>query len=267
MGAIWEAVLFDLDGTLLDIDMDRFLPEYIGGMAEALASHTDPEQFPLWVQAATGAVLLDTEPGRTNEQVFWEAFAGQSGLEPAAVAPAIDKYYAEKFPALAPLGRPMEGARRAVEAARANARRVILATNPLFPAAATYERLRWAGFAPEEMDFITTYENSSSCKPRAEYYEEILERFGITSPGRVLMIGNDRVLDLAAAAAGLKTFHFVNPDTADGASAAGPAGQAERLWLEAAGIDQSQYMYEPDFRGRLDEAAAVISGRKTRPDI
>ena len=83
--------------------------------------------------------------------------------------------------------------------------RAILATNPLFPAAATLSRIRWAGMEPEDFEWVTTYENSSYCKPNPQYYQEILERTGL-KPEECLMVGNDAVEDTAALAIGIPVF-------------------------------------------------------------
>ena len=52
--------------------------------------------------------------------------------------------------------------------------RVILATNPIFPAIATQNRICWAGLEPEDFELYTTYENSCHCKPNLDYYRDIL---------------------------------------------------------------------------------------------
>ena len=83
--------------------------------------------------------------------------------------------------------------------------RVALATNPLFPAIATHSRVRWAGLQPEDFDHITTYENSSFCKPNPLYYREILDRLGLRAE-ECVMVGNDALEDVAAAKLGLPVF-------------------------------------------------------------
>jgi FMN phosphatase YigB (HAD superfamily) len=83
--------------------------------------------------------------------------------------------------------------------------RLILATNPLFPAMATHRRVRWAGLKPENFEWITTYENSRFAKPNPEYYREILNRFDL-HPEDCLMIGNDVDEDMIAQSLGMKVF-------------------------------------------------------------
>ena len=81
----------------------------------------------------------------------------------------------------------------------------MLATNPFFPAIATHKRVRWAGLEPEEFAFITTYENSSYCKPNLEYFRQLLDALGL-QPEECVMVGNDALEDTAAAQLGIPVF-------------------------------------------------------------
>lgn len=83
--------------------------------------------------------------------------------------------------------------------------RVVLATNPLFPAIATQTRIGWAGLTPEDFELYTTYENSGFCKPNPEYYKEILGKLQL-SPEECVMIGNDVSEDMIAKDLGMKVF-------------------------------------------------------------
>ena len=83
--------------------------------------------------------------------------------------------------------------------------RVVLATNPLFPAIATQNRIRWAGLLPEDFEYITTYENSHYCKPNPDYYREILAQLHL-QPEECLMVGNDVGEDMITQQLGMKVF-------------------------------------------------------------
>lgn len=82
---------------------------------------------------------------------------------------------------------------------------MIAATNPIFPKPATYKRLEWAGLNPEDFEYITVYDNSSSCKPNLLYFKDLCEKCGI-SPKESLMVGNDVDEDLCSAELGFDTF-------------------------------------------------------------
>ena len=58
--------------------------------------------------------------------------------------------------------------------ARQTGRKVVVATNPMFPETAILQRVQWAGF-PEDgagFDLVTTIENSHATKAHSEYYSE-----------------------------------------------------------------------------------------------
>ena len=100
---------------------------------------------------------------------------------------------------------PYPRANDILDCARRNGFRIILATNPLFPAVATHTRIRLGGMDPSDFEYITAYENSSHCKPNPDYFRELLEKLGLT-PDECVMIGNDTKDDFAAHALGIPVF-------------------------------------------------------------
>lgn len=80
-----------------------------------------------------------------------------------------------------------------------------LATNPIFPAIATRERIRWAGLTESDFELITTYENIGVCKPNPDYFKEVAERIGV-APEECLMVGNDVGDDMPAEKLGMRVF-------------------------------------------------------------
>ncbi|WP_242822444.1 HAD family hydrolase [Thermaerobacter marianensis] len=202
-----EAVLFDLDGTLLELDMDRFLPVYLQRLAAWVADLFDPEDFLRQLIRATTAVMQNRDRSRTNHELLYEVL--WAGLDPArhpgarreqrqAALARFDRFYREQFPQLQFMARRRPEAAAVVDAARARGWKVVLATNPIFPWLAIAERLRWAGLEPDRFDLVTVLENMHSCKPQPDYYLEIAGRIGV-EPGRCLMVGNDLRDDIAPA--------------------------------------------------------------------
>lgn len=200
-----KAVLFDLDGTLLPMDQDAFVTIYFKALAERMAPlGYDPKQLIDGVWAGTAAMVRN-DGSRSNEDVFWEVFAHCYGERVREHKPIIDDFYSNQFSkAKAACGfQPM--AKRVVELARTGGRQVVLATNPIFPAVATENRMRWAGLEPEDFDLCTTYENTGTGKPNPQYYAEILERIG-RKPEECLMVGNDVGEDMVAETLGMRVF-------------------------------------------------------------
>ena len=117
-----------------------------------------------------------------------------------------DEFYVTEFKKLRESSNVNPNAQKAVELAHKDGKKVVLATNPVFPMAAQLERLSWAGLSESDFDLITSYENSHFCKPNPKYYFEVCKKIGV-NPQNALMIGNDEREDMKAATeAGLMGF-------------------------------------------------------------
>lgn len=204
-----NALLLDLDGTLLDIDFRNFMQEYLAGTASYFADDIPPDVFQRQLLASTGAMLFNDEPGRTVLDAFFHDFGGKVPL-PEDAATRFETYYEQDFPKLSKWGRPAPGARQLVDAALAKDLIVVVATAPLFPEIAIRERLRWAGLDDVPFRLVTTSETMHRSKPTPGYYEEIARRIDI-SPEGCFMIGDETVMDGAAAVAGMHVA-FVGPE-------------------------------------------------------
>ena len=98
-----------------------------------------------------------------------------------------------------------ENAAKIVHILKQNGIKVVLATNPIFPAIATESRINWAGLQPGDFELYTTYENCNYCKPNPKYYLDILSRLGL-EPEECLMVGNDVGDDMVAKLLGINVF-------------------------------------------------------------
>ena len=194
----YQAILFDLDGTLLPMDLEPFTKLYFVALAKELApfGFTPETMFkPFW--AATKAMMGNTS-GKTNDQAFWETFSALTGVDRAQVEPVCDAFYSAGFHAARAATSENPLAREAVRIAHEKADKVILATNPLFPMAAQRTRLSWLGLAPEDFDLVTCYTTDRFCKPNPAYFEDIAAKMCL-DPRQCLMIGNDDKEDMHCA--------------------------------------------------------------------
>jgi len=198
-------ILFDLDGTLLPMDQDIFVEKYTKGLAKYMMPYGyDPQLLIKGLWKGTGA-MVKNDGSRSNEDVFWEVFSAVLGKDARKDIDTIEQFYLTDFQKVKNDCGFNAHAAKTVKSLKARGFKLILATNPLFPSVATYSRVRWAGLDPEDFEFITTYENSSYCKPNPDYYRELLEKTGC-KPEESVMVGNDVDDDMAAESLGLKTF-------------------------------------------------------------
>ncbi len=217
---LMRAVLFDLDGTLLDIDIDAFLHVYFGALGPVLAEVTGmtPKSSIDAVIDSTGA-MMRPHPGLTNRETFDARFSQLTGVDLGSNGTVIADFYRDVFPSLGAGLGPMPGARQAVQAASDAGMVLAVATNPIFPAAAVSERIRWAGLDDVPFALVTTYETMHACKPERAYFEEAAGMLGV-QPSECLMVGDDVTLDMGATSAGMITF-FTGSDRDHGADYAG----------------------------------------------
>lgn len=206
-------LLLDLDDTLLVNNMDTFIPAYLQALAGHMAAYADPGRFIKTLLDATRQMAENNDPRRTLQQTFDSAFYPALGLEQEAVRSEIERFYSQVFPSLRRVTQPIAAAQELVRSACQRGYRVVIATNPLFPATATWQRLEWAGLPVAENEFalVSTYEDFHFAKPNPAYFTEILAQLGWLEGG-VVMVGNDCEADIIPAQrSGLATY-YVQPD-------------------------------------------------------
>lgn len=212
-------ILFDLDGTLIGMDQDEFIRLYFATLLDKLAELGYDKKTMLGV-LETCIVNTKYNDGRcTNEERFWQTFNELTDGPNEELGAALIEFYNKDFHSvLAGSCTPYPRANDILDCARRNGFRIILATNPLFPAVATHTRIRLGGMDPSDFEYITAYENSSHCKPNPDYFRELLEKLGI-APDECVMIGNDTRDDFSAHALGIpvfvKTDGLINRDNVD----------------------------------------------------
>lgn len=249
-------LLFDLDDTLLDTNLEAFVPAYFQALATHMASLVSPD---VMVRALVQGLSLMNEskdPMRTLQEIFDADFYPQLGIAKKELRDILEEFYEDVFPTLREYTRQRQAAVPLIEWALACGFRVAIATDPFFPRKATYHRLRWAGLDPDQLELISTFEHFHFSKTHPAYYAEMLGRLGWPD-GPALVVGNDLQRDLLPAhRLGLKTF------LVDGESALSPGFEAGRgkledlrPWLESVNLST----LEPSFNSPESITGIMIS--------
>ncbi len=200
-----KAILFDLDGTLLPMNQDYFISEYMKGLALKMSQYGyNPETLISAMWSGVKAIYKN-DGSLLNEERFWEETERVLERNARADEPHFNDFYKNEFQSYKSLCGFNPLSVKTVDEIRKMGFRVALATNPFFPRIATESRTRWAGFEITDFELITTFENSYSCKPNPRYYLEVAEKLGL-SPEECLMVGNDVRDDMIAETVGMKVF-------------------------------------------------------------
>lgn len=225
-----KAILFDLDGTLLDINMDIFLQHYFAEMMQKAREwgYQEVKKLAEQVYLSTDVMIADRS-SILNEESFMAHFLAAWAHPEQDTRDFFDAFYSEAYPRLHPYCKPLPGVPEMMQRIFDRGFKVVIATNAVFPLTAIQQRLDWGGIGHFPYSLITSYEVMHSCKPHLEYYREICEKIGV-QPEECLMVGNDVGEDLPAGQIGMKTY-----------------------LVEDQLIDKGESNLTPDWRGSLYE--------------
>lgn len=202
-----KAVLFDLDGTMLPMNQDEFVKVYFTELCKRFCPELQMDNQTLIkaVWKATGAMVKNdrVEP---NENVFWKTFAHICGDKVLDYREKFDDFYVNEFNTCKKVCGYNPAVSETIKVLKSKGYTLAAATNPIFPAVATHNRISWTGADKNDFVLVTTYENSCSCKPNPEYFTEVSEKLDI-KPEHCLMVGNDVDEDMiAASSVGMDVF-------------------------------------------------------------
>lgn len=205
VGKIRDTFFFDLDGTLLPLDMEEFIRIYYkgidtSGVCGAICKDKGNEIF----QKAVFA-MMQNDGSRTNKDAFFGELEKLSGTVEEEIMPLMDEFYKGEFTSIKNCTSVEYRAIEIVKTLKNKGYRLVLATNPLFPPIATDQRLGWGGLDKNDFEHITYYDNSSFCKPSAGYFMEILDKLELGAQN-CYIVGNDVRDDMSAVPLGFEGF-------------------------------------------------------------
>jgi FMN phosphatase YigB (HAD superfamily) len=207
-----NTILFDLDATVLPMDMDTFVQKYFREMAIHFHDLIDGRELAKIVMQCTEIMVKNTE-NRRNEEVFFEHFAQMINGDVKLYQNRFDEFYDTGFLKAEAATLKNEDMVMAIKKLQEKGYTLVLATNPLFPMKANHHRIRWAGLTPEDFSYISSIENNNYCKPNLDYYREVLIAIN-KNPDECMMVGNDALEDMIAGKLGIKTYliedHLLN---------------------------------------------------------
>lgn len=186
-----RAIFFDLDGTLAPLDEPLFVKLYLKLLSDKAKSlGYDPMQFAKAL--GEGIRAMYTNDGKeSNETVFWKPL---KNVYPKMNKEVFDDFYENDFKQILVCVGQNKYAKEIVDYCNKHFDYVVLSTNPLFPKVATLMRMEKVGLKESDFTFITSYENSSFCKPNPAYFVDLLEKFHLKKD-EVLVLGNNTYED------------------------------------------------------------------------
>ena len=201
-----RTLLVDLDGTVVEmrrraLDLElRFMVRAIRRFGRVIRPWRFRRAF--WEAAEA---MRRNDGDDLNYDVFVSRLGAHATVDAEELREMLAACIEEDFGCLGACFGPVPDARRVLLRAAEQGYRLVLATNPMFPLRGVQLRLRWAEALDLPFELVTHAENSTRCKPRVAYYQDVLERLE-EEPERCIMVGNDPEKDLPATEIGIRTF-------------------------------------------------------------
>ena len=227
-----KAVLLDLDGTLINIDLKSFIPDYLKLLSESVAHLISPRRVISKLLKASEAVN-NNDGSDTNENVYAKAFFPINGYSREEIEPYFDKFYETGFVKLKHHTQVIPEAREVVQSLFNKGYEVIIATTPIIPLTAIQQRLEWAKVGDFPYKLITSIENTYAAKPNLLYYKNIY-KFLELKANETIMVGDEHK-DMVSKKLGAQTFY-----------------------IEGQNSDLTSETPEPTYRGKLVDLLQIL---------
>jgi FMN phosphatase YigB (HAD superfamily) len=248
MGMRLEAVLFDLDNTLLLFDESRYFERYMELLSHEFGDLMSPRDFYTRIFDATKA-LLENNGQMLNIDYFRKLFAEGFGSDADEIWGRFATFYERDFGELKEFVFLPDGGSDVIHDLKAKNLKLVIATNPILPLSLQQKRIDWAQLGNFEFDLITHIGNMSYCKPQLGYYQEICQKVGV-EPSSCIMVGNDPVNDMVVSRLGMLTYLTTDSISVDRSSL-----RLSRQIL----ADIPEEMVQPDYKGPLKDVSRIIN--------
>ena len=199
-----DTFLFDLDGTLLPMNFEKFMELYFYYLGAHFEGKIDPKLFGKSMMEATNNMRL-ADNNLTNEEKFMQHFDSLIEGDIEEYRKHFDAFYDGTFENVRPSTSESKEIIESIEILKQKGYKLVIATNPLFPLKANHHRIKWAGLDNNDFDYITSFEVNKYTKPHLEFYEEVLNTIEKKAE-QCYMIGNDVSDDLPAGKLGIETY-------------------------------------------------------------
>lgn len=199
-----HTIFFDLDGTLLPMNVKHFEKAYFSSLSAHIEDLLPKEVFMNALLESTKVMVMNTEP-RTNKDVFMKHFETFVGPRLDIFEERFYDYYEGPYLSLVETTERVDSIIEDVRILKEKGYQLVLATNPMFPLKAIERRIAWAGLTSDDFVYVSCFEKNTHCKPQLGFYREILETLGIEGKD-CMMVGNDVEEDLVAQRLGMKTY-------------------------------------------------------------
>lgn len=202
-------ILFDLDGTLINIDQEGFNKEYVDRASNYFVRYGyDRNNVTKYLWGAIFAIV-NNDGKVTNQEVFCTYLEKTLNIEKENLLRLFEEFTNNEYDYLSKYIKRVDIVITAIKLLKEKKYNLILATNSLFPYDIIKKRASWGNISVNDFSFVTSMENMNYAKPNINYYKQILELNNLKAE-ECIMFGNDLVEDLVIEKLGINCFIITN---------------------------------------------------------
>src|SRR6266487_1911796 len=119
-------LLFDLDDTLIDTNLETFVPAYFQALGQHMGKRVAPERMLRALISGTNLMNESDDPTHTLEEIFDSRFYEKLEIPKEELVEVIDEFYDTIFPTLATHTKKREEAASLIEWASSRGFRIAI---------------------------------------------------------------------------------------------------------------------------------------------
>jgi FMN phosphatase YigB (HAD superfamily) len=205
----YKCFLFDMDGTVVNSNINAFLENYVKELFEIYKS-TKPnevknfDEFKNAFEKSWFETKIKDEKDFNNEY-FCKVLASELKADVTSVNQIFllwNNDYSKKFGCY---GFAMPYMEKAVKFLKEKGVKIGLATNPYFSREMINNRLSWGHLSISDFDFVSSWDIVHYAKPNLKFYDECCSLIG-EEKENILFVGNDTVQDASCEKTGIDCF-------------------------------------------------------------
>lgn len=208
-----KAILFDLEGTLINVDSANFIRNFVGILAPRFAHLLSPDKFSKQLLKSLESVENEDRPEQTNMQTLYDDFSKATGHSGQSLRPVFNEFYESDFSTLKCLVQAAPQGVKVIEYVLQRGYLTAAASNPALPLQVMQEYLSWAGLKPEHFKIIPGLDNFHYFKPQLGFFQELADSLSVKPENCLLVSAQSE--DLVCTKLGMKVF-FIGSAEATG---------------------------------------------------
>lgn len=198
-------ILFDLDGTLIKIDQDKFNVEYLSCIGDYFQKYGYDKKLSVKYLFEAIYGVMNNDGRVSNDELFYQYIKNKINISRDLIEKIFNDMIANEYDSLKCCVEKIDLAAKVIKNLKEKNYNLILATNAFFPYDAIKKRMAWGNIDINDFSYVTSIEKCNYFKPNINFYKQIIENNNLKIE-ECMMVGNDLIEDLVIEELGIPCY-------------------------------------------------------------